>query len=421
VVGLARIESVDAWQVLDSRGTPTVAARVCLRGGHEGVAAVPAGASTGTNEAVEVRDGGTAWRGKGVATAVAVVKGEIARAVIGMDAADLAGLDTTLRELDGTPRLSRLGANAVLAVSVSAALAFAAYQGVPLWRLYTQRPLLPMPMVNVVSGGAHAGGLIDIQDVLVVPVGAGSFAEALAWAARVRAATAQVAAERGNPAWLVADEGGVAAPLGSNRAALDLVMSGIQASGLRPGTDVALALDLAASQFDGHNGRYRWAVEGRELSAAELIDEVVEWCREYPVVSVEDLLGEDDWSAWQQATRVLGGVQLVGDDLFVTDSERLHRGVQAGVANAVLIKPNQSGTLTSAYQVLGAAQDNGYGTVVSARSGETEDHWLADLAVGWRAGQIKVGSTTRGERLAKWNRLLRIEHEHPAAEFAGWR
>src|SRR5690606_31237009 len=175
------------------------------------------------------------------------------------------------------------------------------------------------------------------------------------------------------------------------RAALDLVMSGIQASGLRPGTDVALALDLAASQFDGHNGRYRWAVEGRELSAAELIDEVVEWCREYPVVSVEDLLGEDDWSAWQQATRVLGGVQLVGDDLFVTDSERLHRGVQAGVANAVLIKPNQSGTLTSAYQVLGAAQDNGYGTVVSARSGETEDHWLADLAVGWRAGQIKVG------------------------------
>jgi enolase len=420
VVGPTRIEAVDGWQVLDSRGDPTVAARVRLHGGSEGVAAVPAGASTGTHEAAEVRDGGAAWGGKGVATAVAAVRGEIAQALRGLDVADLDRLDMTLRELDGTSRLSRLGANAVLAVSVAAALALAALKEVPLWRLYTQRPLLPMPMVNIVSGGAHAGGLIDIQDVLVVPVEARSFGQALAWAAQVRDGTRRVAARHGYPASLVADEGGIAGPLRSNRAALELVTSGIEASGLRPGADVALALDLAASQFLDR-GRYRWAAEGRELSAAELIEEVAGWCREFPVRSVEDVLGEDDWDGWREATRVLGGIQLVGDDLFATDAGRLRRGARAGVANAILIKPNQSGTLTSAHRVLRAAQESGYRTVVSARSGETEDHWLSDLAVGWRAGQIKVGSTTRGERLAKWNRLLRIEHDNPAAEFAGWR
>jgi enolase len=420
VVGPTRIEAVDGWQVLDSRGDPTVAARVRLHGGSEGVAAVPAGASTGTHEAAEVRDGGAAWGGKGVATAVAAVRGEIAQALRGLDVADLDRLDMTLRELDGTSRLSRLGANAVLAVSVAAALALAALREAPLWRLYTQRPLLPMPMVNIVSGGAHAGGLIDIQDVLVVPVEARSFGQALAWAAQVRDGTRRVAARHGYPASLVADEGGIAGPLRSNRAALELVTSGIEASGLRPGADVALALDLAASQFLDR-GRYRWAAEGRELSAAELIEEVAGWCREFPVRSVEDVLGEDDWDGWREATRVLGGIQLVGDDLFATDAGRLRRGARAGVANAILIKPNQSGTLTSAHRVLRAAQESGYRTVVSARSGETEDHWLSDLAVGWRAGQIKVGSTTRGERLAKWNRLLRIEHDNPAAEFAGWR
>lgn len=420
MVGPTRIEAVDGWQVLDSRGDPTVAARVRLHGGSEGVAAVPAGASTGTHEAAEVRDGGAAWGGKGVATAVAAVRGEIAQALRGLDVADLDRLDMTLRELDGTSRLSRLGANAVLAVSVAAALALAALREAPLWRLYTQRPLLPMPMVNIVSGGAHAGGLIDIQDVLVVPVEARSFGQALAWAAQVRDGTRRVAARHGYPASLVADEGGIAGPLRSNRAALELVTSGIEASGLRPGADVALALDLAASQFLDR-GRYRWAAEGRELSAAELIEEVAGWCREFPVRSVEDVLGEDDWDGWREATRVLGGIQLVGDDLFATDAGRLRRGARAGVANAILIKPNQSGTLTSAHRVLRAAQESGYRTVVSARSGETEDHWLSDLAVGWRAGQIKVGSTTRGERLAKWNRLLRIEHDNPAAEFAGWR
>ena len=414
------VARVDAWQVLDSRGTPTVAARVVLSDSSEGVAAVPSGASTGTHEAVELRDGGLRWGGRGVMSAVGHVRGEIAGAAPGHDAEDLGGLDETLRRLDGTPSLSRLGANAILSVSIAAALALAKAREVPLWRLYTERPLIPMPMVNIVSGGAHADRFIDIQDVLVVPVAAGTFPEAIEWACRVREATAAVAKERGIPSSLVADEGGIAGRLATNRDALELVVDGIRAAGLRPAEDVALALDLAATQFQVGIGRYRWECEDRDLTSEELISEVAAWCDEFPIVSLEDLAGEDDWTAWASASAQLPGVELVGDDLFVTSRERLMMGVDGGIASSVLVKVNQSGTLTSARQVLETAQQHGYATVVSARSGETEDCWLSDLAVGWRSGQIKVGSTNRSERLSKWNRLLQLTHDNPDAEFAGW-
>lgn len=420
MAGLLTIAHVDAWQVLDSRGTPTVCARVILSDSSIGIAAVPSGASTGRHEAFELRDGGASWKGRGVTTAVGHVRGEIAAAVTGRDAEDLEGLDDALITLDATPSLSRLGANAVLSVSIAAAIAVADSRRIPLWQLYTNEPLIPMPMVNIVSGGAHASHLIDIQDILVIPVAAKSFAQALEWACRVRAATADVARKRGMSSTLVADEGGIAGQFERNRDALSLVVQGVEAAGLRPGADVALALDIAATQFQTGEGRYHWDAENRDFSSDELIAEAAEWCDEFPIVSIEDVVGEDDWSGWANATQSLSGIELIGDDLFVTNEERLAMGVDRGVANSVLVKVNQSGTLTSARHVLEAARRNGYATVVSARSGETEDCWLADLAVGWRSGQIKVGSTTRSERLAKWNRLLQISHDNPTAEFAGW-
>lgn len=415
------IERVFAWEALDSRGTPTVACGVRLKSGAEGEAIVPSGASTGTHEAHERRDGGERYGGKGVAGAVTAFHAEIEPELVGRDPLDQRGIDTALRELDGTPTLARLGANAVLAASVACAVAGARSLGQPLWRTLSADlpPLLPLPMVNVISGGAHAGGLVDVQDFLVVPLGARTFAEAIEWASRARGATAVVLRERGHGVALVADEGGLAAPLPSNRAALDVLLEGIERSGLEPGRQVAIALDVAASQLLV-DGTYVLASESRSLRARELVDELAAWVDDYPIVSIEDALGEDDEEGWRLATdRLAGGIQLLGDDLFVTSPARLDAGMREGIANAVLVKPNQVGTLSEARQVVTAAQDAHYATVLSARSGETEDSWLADLAVGWRTGQIKVGSTTRSERTSKWNRLLRIESERPDASFAG--
>jgi enolase len=418
---VAVIAGLHAWEALDSRGSPTVGCAVRLDDGSEGEATVPSGASTGSHEAHERRDGGERYGGKGVRGVVAALHREIGAELLGRDAGDQEALDTALRALDGTRNLSRLGANAVLAASVATALAAACSQGLPLWRALCPDlpPLLPLPMVNVISGGAHAGGLIDVQDFLVVPVGAQTFGEAIEWASRVRAATADALRDRGHDTSLVADEGGLAAPLSSNRAALDVLLAGIERSGLEPGVDAAIAIDVAATQLLSE-GSYVLASENRSLRANELVDELAAWVVDYPIVSIEDALGEDDQAGWRYATdRLASGIQLLGDDLFVTSPERLRAGIRDGVANAVLVKPNQVGTLSDARHVVEIAIAAGYATVLSARSGETEDSWLADLAVGWRTGQLKVGSTMRSERTAKWNRLLRIESEHPDATFAG--
>ena len=415
--GIARVL---AWEALDSRGRPTVACRVELRSGVASGAVAPAGASTGAHEARELRDGGARYGGWGCRRAVERLMSEVAPKIVGMDAADQRAVDERLRELDGTTGLARLGANTVVAVSVAVVRAAAAARGEPLYRhLGSGPPLLPLPMVNVLSGGAHAGKAVDFQDFLVVPVGASSFSQAIEWAARVRAATAAIAQEAGQPVGLVADEGGLGPRLASNRDALELLVRGIERSGLVPGLQVAVAIDAAATQLVRPDG-YCLAGEGRLLSGERLVEQWVEWVRQFPVVSLEDPLGEDDWTAWQALSSQLGErVQLVGDDLFVTDPERLGRGVEAAVANAVLVKPNQVGTVTDAAEVVEQARAAGYATIVSARSGDTEEAWLADLAVGWRAGQIKVGSTTRSERTAKWNRLLEIEATAPDAIFAG--
>lgn len=418
------IEDIFAWEALDSRGNPTVAAEVALRCGAKGAATVPSGASTGTYEALELRDGGTRYGGKGVTAAVAAANGLLARAVRGIDAGKQELVDAALREADGTPSLSRVGSNAALAISVASALATAAAAGQPLYRAAAQESapvILPMPMINIISGGAHAGRSLDIQDLLVMPVGAQSFAEAIEMAWRVRRGTAAALDARGVPTALVADEGGLGPVLSSNRAALEALYDGIERAGLTPGEDVAIAIDIAATQFyDPSTGRYRLALDNRELDAGEWIAELSQWCRNFPIVSIEDPLADQDWASWQIAATELAGIQLLGDDLFVTDSTRLARGVEGGIANAILVKPNQTGTLTDAARVVDEARAARFATVLSARSGETEDSWLADLAVAWQARQIKVGSTMRSERTAKWNRLLRIEAElRDDAVFAG--
>jgi enolase len=413
------IESVLAFEALDSRGTPTVACVISLTGGAQACATVPAGASTGRHEAQEGRDGGERYAGRGVRGAVAAVNGEIAALLRGRDAADQAVIDAALRDLDGTPSLARLGGNAVLAASVACALVAAEAARTPLWRLLAPDipPLLPRPMVNLLSGGAHAGRAVDVQDVLVIPLAATTFAEAIEHAALVRAGTAAELRARGHATALVADEGGLAAPLASNEEALEVASCGIERSGI----EAALALDVAATQLLDAGG-YRLAREGRTLDGAAMAHEIAGWARRYGLISIEDPLGEDDWDGWRLATDLLGAdVQLLGDDLFATSPDRLAHGMAAGVANAVLVKPNQAGTLSDALATLELAQREGYATVVSARSGDSEDAWLADLAVGWRSGQIKVGSTQRSERTAKWNRLLRIEAECADAELAPWR
>jgi enolase len=406
------IDNLVAWEALDSRGRPTVAVSVRLRSGVAASARVPSGASTGTHEALELRDGDARYGGRGVRYAVGNVNDVLAEAIIGLDVTVTDTVDISLREADASPGYSALGANAILAVSIAAARAAAAANGTSLARLLTgDGPLLlPMPMVNIISGGAHAGGLIDIQDLLVIPTAATNFAEAIRWCAAVREATGVLAHERGHrEAVLVADEGGLGLALSSNRKALELLVDGIKHAGFTPGRDIHIALDIAASELHLH-GAYDLATEHRRLSSTELIAEVAAWCSDFPIVSVEDVLAEDDWNGWIQATETLGDrIELVGDDLFVTDHARLLRGIGSAAANSVLVKVNQNGTLKGAREVLELAHRGGYRTVVSARSGETEDSWLADLAVGWRAGQIKVGSTHRSERTAKWNRLLELE------------
>jgi len=414
----ARIAEVCAWEALDSRGRPTVGCEVTLRGGASGTVTVPSGASTGSHEALELRDGDPArYGGWGVLAAVGHAEGELADAVRGLDGRAWRDVDAALEAAAGGDDLGRCGANATLAVSLATVLAAAANEGVPPYTLLGegQAPELPLPMVNIISGGAHAGDLIDIQDCLAIPVGARSFGDAIRWAGTVRNATQQVAEQRGMRARLVADEGGLGLPLQSNEAALELLVAGIDAAGLRPGIDVAIGIDVAATQLATRDG-YGLPSEGRALTSRELVAELQRWVRHYPVVSIEDGLGEDDWPAWRQLTDLLGATtQLIGDDLFVTNAMRIERGVAEGVANAVLIKPNQAGTLSRTFNAFSAARGAGYRTIVSARSGDTEDSWLADLVVAWRAGPIKVGSTTPSERNAKWNRHLQLERRLPNA------
>jgi len=406
------IKRVIAWEALDSRGRPTVAATVCLHSGVTASAKVPSGASTGTHEALELRDGGKRYGGRGVRKAVANVNALLADSVIGLDVAKANAVDIALRNADASTGFVHVGANAVLAVSIAAARAGAAAAKTSLARhLSGDGPLLlPMPMVNIISGGAHAGGLIDIQDLLVIPTAATSFADAIQWCAAIREATGELARQRGHrEAVLVADEGGLGLALASNRQGLELLVAGILHAGFTPGKDIHIALDIAASEFYRDAG-YDLSTERRRLSSTELLAEVLSWCTDFPIVSIEDVLAEDDWDGWIRATDTMGErLELVGDDLFVTDLNRLQHGIDAPAANSVLVKVNQNGTLKGARDVLNLAHRSGYRTVVSARSGETEDSWLADLAVGWRAGQIKVGSTHRSERTAKWNRLLELE------------
>ena len=419
----SQIRTVRAFEALDSRGRPTVGCVVVLGNGQHGRAIVPSGASTGQFEAHELRDGDERYDGYGTRSAVRSVNEVLAEVVTGMDAADQRGVDQAMEQADGTPGLEHLGANAVLAVSLAVTIANAAHSGKAVWRKLADDPvpLLPMPMVNILSGGAHADRAIDLQDVLVVPRGAGSFSQAIEWAGRVRRATARLMAERGHPVALVADEGGLAARFETNREALEIVTDGIAAAGLTPELDVALAVDVAANQLWDGTG-YRLAVEGRTLDTTAWLDTLAEWCATFPVASIEDPVVDDDWGAWSEATTRIGrNRQLIGDDLFATNAGRLARGIAEGAANAVLVKVNQAGTISRAQDALRLAQRSGYGTIVSARSGDTEDTWLADLAVGWGAGQIKVGSTTRSERTAKWNRLLEIEALcQPRTRFAGF-
>ncbi|MEN2738425.1 phosphopyruvate hydratase [Microbacterium sp. X-17] len=407
------IASITAFEALDSRGRPTVGCTVVTRAGARGRAIVPSGASTGSHEARELRDGGERYGGYGVRRAVANVEGELFDAVRGIDVTDQGAVDRALRQADGTPDGGRLGANAILAISVAAAEAAATTRGLPLYAAVGDGPrTLPMPMINVISGGAHAARSLDVQDFLVVPVGASTFAEAIETVSRVRAATGEVLRDGGATWALVADEGGYGPLLSSNRAALEVLMTACERARLLPGDDIAIAIDVAATQFHSPaEDAYLWDAEDRRFRSDELVDELVAWAADFPIVSIEDALAEDDWDGWRMATERLGGIQLLGDDLFVTSPDRLRRGIAEGVANAVLVKPNQIGTLSEAREVVGIAHAAGYATVLSARSGETEDHWLADLAIGWNTGQLKIGSTMRSERTAKWNRVLEIERE----------
>jgi len=404
------IEKVHARQILDSRGNPTVEVDVVLKSGAAGRAAVPSGASTGEFEAVELRDGGDSWAGKGVSKAVENVNGELAAAVNGMDPADQEALDRAMIDLDGTPNKGRLGANAILGVSLAAAKAAAAEDGLPLWKYLGGEAahVLPVPMMNVLNGGAHADNKVDFQEFMVMPVGAPTFSEGLRMGVEVFHALKRTLHDQGLST-AVGDEGGFAPDLDSNEAALRALMTGIEAAGLRPGEDVAIALDPATSEIF-ENGSYELKHEGRSLSSSELADYWTEMADRYPIVSIEDGLDEEDWDGWKLLTDKLGDrVQLVGDDLFVTNTERLERGIQSGAANSILIKVNQIGTLSETLAAIRMADEAGYSAVMSHRSGETEDTTIADLAVATGCGQIKTGAPSRSDRVAKYNQLLRIE------------
>jgi enolase len=407
---LSSIERVHGRQILDSRGNPTVEVDVVLKSGAAGRAAVPSGASTGEFEAVELRDSGDAWSGKGVTKAVANVNGELAQAVHGLDPANQEALDRTMVELDGTPNKARLGANAILGVSLAGAKAAAAETGSPLWRYLGGEAahVVPVPMMNVLNGGAHADNKVDFQEFMVVPVGAPTYSEGLRIGVEVFHALKRTLHDRGLST-AVGDEGGFAPDLDSNEAALEMLIAGIEAAGHRPGEDVAIALDPATSEIF-ENGAYVLEHEGRTLSSDEMADYWADMASRYPIVSIEDGMDEDDWDGWKLLTERIGErLQLVGDDLFVTNTERLKRGIELGVANSILIKVNQIGTLTETLAAMRMADQAGYTAVMSHRSGETEDTTIADLAVATGCGQIKTGAPSRSDRVAKYNQLLRIE------------
>ena len=409
---MSRIEQVNARQILDSRGNPTIEVEVALDSGASGRAAVPSGASTGEFEAMELRDGGGAYGGKGVTQAVANASGELAEAVTGRDASDQEGLDRAMIDLDGTPNKGRLGANAILGVSLAVAKAAAEDAGQPLWRHLGGEGanVLPVPMMNVVNGGAHADNKVDFQEFMVIPSGASSFSEAVRTGAEIFHALKRTLHDRGLST-AVGDEGGFAPDLDSNEAALQALMEGIEAAGYEPGKDVGIALDPATSEIH-EDGVYRLEHEGRDLSPGEMTSYWAEMAGRYPILSLEDGMDEEDWDGWKALTDRLGDtVQLVGDDLFVTNVERLGRGIAAGVANSILVKVNQIGTLTETLDTVALASTRGYTAVMSHRSGETEDTTIADLAVATNCGQIKTGAPARSDRVAKYNQLLRIEEE----------
>ena len=419
---MATIQHVLGFEILDSRGNPTVAAEVVLANGARGFAAAPSGASTGSREALELRDGDPRrYLGKGVTRAVSHVNGELARALVGREAQDQSGLDQLMISLDGTPTKARLGANAILAVSLALAKAAAASAGQPLYRHLAAGRMarLPLPMMNIINGGAHADNNVDMQEFMVLPVGAPSFSEALRWGVEVFHALKGLLKARGLST-AVGDEGGFAPDLQSNEQALEIIMAAIAAAGFRPGADIALGLDVASSEFYAA-GTYTLASEGKRFSAEQFVDHLQGWVDSYPIVTIEDGMAEGDWEGWLLLTSRLGHrVQLVGDDLFVTNTEILREGIQRGAANAILIKPNQIGTLTETLAAIRMAEQAGYAAVVSHRSGETEDTTIADLSVCTAATQIKTGSLCRSDRMAKYNRLLLIEAElGTSAAFAG--
>ena len=407
---MSAIESIRARQILDSRGNPTVEVDVVLDSGALGRAAVPSGASTGEFEATELRDGGDAWLGKGVGRAVENVNREIAAAIVGARATEQGAIDDTLRDLDGTPNKSRLGANAILGVSLAVARAAATDVGEPLWRFLggSGANALPVPMMNVLNGGAHADNSVDFQEFMVVPAGAPSFSECIRMGTEVYHGLKKILKDRGLST-AIGDEGGFAPDLDSNEAALELLVAGIEAAGYEPGKDLFIALDPATSElFD--SGNYVLEHEGRTLDAGEMASTWEKIASSYPVISIEDGMAEDDWDGWRILTERLGkDCQLVGDDLFVTNPERLRRGIEAGVANSILLKVNQIGTLTETLEAVAIAREAGYTAVISHRSGETEDTTIADLVVATGAGQIKTGAPARSDRVAKYNQLLRIE------------
>ncbi|MDQ3719966.1 MAG: phosphopyruvate hydratase [Actinomycetota bacterium] len=418
---MSEIASLHARQILDSRGNPTVEVEATLRSGAFGRAAVPSGASTGEFEAAELRDGGEAWGGKGVTVAVENVNGEIAPEVTGRQGSDQAGLDYAMLELDGTAHKGRLGANAILGVSLAVAKAAAADAGQPLWRHLgdAESRVLPVPMMNVINGGVHADNKVDFQEFMVVPVAAPSFAEAVRTGTEIFHALMRWLHDQGHST-ATGDEGGFAPDLASNEAALDALLAGIEAAGYRPGDDVAIAMDPATSELFS-NGAYRFEHQDVSLSSEEMIESWVDLTGKYPILSLEDGMDEEDWDGWRVLTERLGErVQLVGDDLFVTNTDRLRRGIDTGVGNSILVKVNQIGTLTETLEAVRVAHEAGYTAVMSHRSGETEDTTIADLAVATGCGQIKTGAPSRTDRVAKYNQLLRIEEElGDAAEYPG--
>ena len=419
---MTEIAGLRSREILDSRGNPTLEVECHLDSGASGRAAVPSGASTGEHEALELRDGGSRYLGKGVETAVRNVCEHIAPAVLGRDPSDQAGLDRLLLELDGTPNKGKLGANALLGVSLAVAKAAAADGGASLYRHLggVQARLLPVPLMNVLNGGAHADNNVDLQEFMIVPLGAGSFREALRWGAEVFHSLKSVLKKSGRST-AVGDEGGFAPDLDSNEAALQVLVEAIQKSGYEPGRQVALALDVAASELYRDGVYVLQGEKGRRLDASGMVGYYADLCARYPIVSIEDGLAEDDWAGWKVLTDELGErIQLVGDDLFVTNVKRLARGIREGIGNSILVKLNQIGTLSETLDAVAMAQEAGYTAVISHRSGETEDVTIADLAVATRAGQIKTGSLCRTDRVAKYNQLLRIEEElGEAARYPG--